>query len=139
MKPSDGGTLLANKRRWETIIISLCRKNDPDRAPKFKKVCAAYNASCFISDLDDSEEGYFKDISTEEIKKRVRSFVGGAHFDCVFTHGKNGEYGHIRHKQVHRAIVEMMRKNELSTEKITFFDYRKRACSASRTRAQISL
>ena len=38
-----GGTILKNKY-WDWTIISLCRKNDPDRMPKFKKVCAYYGA-----------------------------------------------------------------------------------------------
>ncbi len=121
-----GGTLLANKDKWDVTIISLCRKNDKDRMPKFKKVCKFYNATCFISDLDDSENGYFKEVSTEDIKKRVKKIVRHKKYNRVFTHGENGEYGHIRHKEVHRTVVEMVSNNELSTEKLLFFDYRKK-------------
>jgi len=129
-----GGTLLANKSRWDTTIISLCRKKDSDRAPKFRKVCKIYNATCFISDLDDQENGYFKKISTRDIKKRVREFVKNKSYDSVFTHGRNGEYGHQRHKEVHRAVVEMVRNNELSTEKLLLFDYYKKGklCCANK-------
>ena len=39
-----GNMLLKNMDNWDTTIISLCRKDDPDRAPKFGKVCEIYKA-----------------------------------------------------------------------------------------------
>jgi hypothetical protein len=69
-----GGTMLTNKDKWNLTIICLCRKNDKDREPKFKKVCKEYNANCFISDLDDTEEGYYKKITNEEIINRIKGF-----------------------------------------------------------------
>ena len=50
-----GGTLLKNKVRWNTRIISLCRRDDEDRAPKFKKICDIYNSKSFMSDLEDDK------------------------------------------------------------------------------------
>jgi len=39
-----GGILLKHRDDWKTTIISLCRKNDKDRAAKFKKVYKFYKA-----------------------------------------------------------------------------------------------
>ncbi len=121
-----GGTLLKHKDSWDMTIISLCRKNDKDRAPKFAKVCESYNARCFMSDLDDSEKGYFKKISEEEIISRVKKFIQGESFDYIFTHGENGEYGHIRHKEVHNAILKMLKDRILIAKKVFFFSYSKK-------------
>jgi len=55
-----GGSLIKNcviEKDWKVEIISLCRKNDAERAEKFFKVCSFLNAKGFISDLDDSEDG----------------------------------------------------------------------------------
>ncbi|MBD3248569.1 hypothetical protein GF336_00810 [Candidatus Woesearchaeota archaeon] len=112
-----GGTILKNKR-WDWTIVSLCRKGDLDRAPKFKKVCRILGAKSFISDLDDEK---MMDIPSDEIKKRLRKFAGS--YDCVFTHGKNGEYGHKRHVDVHDAVVEMVEHDELNCSKLIFFSY----------------
>ena len=117
-----GGTLLKNKDKWYTTIISLCRKNDEDRAPKFKKVCDELNARSFMSDLDDSEQGDFKQISTNEIISRIKQFTEDG-YDYIFTHGENGEYGHIRHIEVHNAVIEMLNKKQLSAKKVFFFSY----------------
>jgi len=118
-----GGSLLKNKDKWDITIISLCRKDDKDRAPKFKIVCDKLNAKCFMSDLDDSEKGDFKKISNEDIIKRVLQFTNGKSYDYIFTHGENGEYGHVRHIEVHNAIVEMINKKLLSAKKVFFFSY----------------
>ena len=48
-----GGTIMKNNYNW--TIICLCRKNDLDRSPKFKKVCDYYKAKSIISDLDDEK------------------------------------------------------------------------------------
>lgn len=118
-----GGTLLKNKDKWGITIISLCRKNDKDRTPKFKIVCDKLNANCFISDLDDSEQGDFKEISNEDIINRILQFTNKKTYDYVFTHGGNGEYGHIRHIEVHKAVNEMLNKKLLSAKKVFFFSY----------------
>lgn len=121
-----GGTLLKNKDKWEITIISLCRKNDTDRAPKFARVCKEYGANCFISDLDDSEEGYFKDISNQDIINRIQNSINGNTYDLVFTHGANGEYGHQRHIQVHNSVAEMLKSKRLTATTIFFFSYARR-------------
>ncbi len=115
-----GGLLLRNKDEWDTTIISLCRRDDPDRYPKFRKVCKFYNAKCFISDLEDET---LENIQVEEVIKRISKFVDGKSYDCLFTHGRNGEYGHKRHKDVHNVVVKMLKEKTLRAKKIFFFSY----------------
>ena len=116
-----GGLLLENKNNWDTIIISLCRREDKDRAPKFFKACQEYQAKGFMSDLEDEN---LKPISLEEIKGRIQEFADGE-FDYIFAHGKNGEYGHIRHIEIHSAVKEMLLNNKLRAKKVFFFSYLK--------------
>ncbi|MBS3088923.1 PIG-L family deacetylase [Candidatus Pacearchaeota archaeon] len=113
-----GGTILRNKN-WEWTIFSLCRKNDVDRAPKFKKVCEIYNASSIISDLDDE---ILEPLDISEVADKMKEKISGE-WDYIFTHGENGEYGHLRHKEVHRAVKEMIRKKELNCKNLFFFSY----------------
>jgi len=118
-----GGTLLKHLKDWDVTIISLCRRDDADRAPKFRRVCRKYGARCFISDLEDEN---LDTVEVDEIVRRVKRFVGKEKFDFVFTHGKNGEYGHQRHIDCHKAICEMIKDESLSCEKIFSFDYKQR-------------
>lgn len=117
-----GGTLLRSK--FNKTIICLCRKNDRDRAPKFRKACKILGVkNYFISDLDDFEKGYYKEISKQEIIRRILKFTKGKKYDYLFTHGKNGEYGHVRHREIHSAVVEMLSKKLLIAKKVFFFSY----------------
>jgi len=116
-----GGTLL--KSKFNKTIVCLCRKKDKDRAPKFEKACKMLNAKGYISDLDDFEKGYFKKISSQDIIKRILKFAKEKKYDYLFTHGKNGEYEHIRHKEIHNAVKEMLNKKILSVKKVFFFSY----------------
>ena len=116
-----GGTILSHPE-WEWTVLSLCRRDDKDRAPKFRKVCEKLGASCEISDLDD-EHPEQELASLNEVKDRVLAMLREREFDFVFTHGSNGEYEHNRHKEVHRAVRELLKSGELKCEKIFLFSY----------------
>lgn len=115
-----GGTILKHKN-WDWTVLSLCRKDDPDRAPKFKKVCEACGAKAIISDLDDEK---LNPLSSDEIVSKIKENLSEFDYDYVFTHGENGEYGHIRHKEIHHAVKEMIRSKELNCKKLYFFAYK---------------
>lgn len=125
-----GGTLLKIKEKDDSniTIISLCRKNDIDRFPRFEKTCKMLGAKEYhMSDLDDCEEGVYKKISNHEIIEKIFAFTkfNGKNYDSLYTHGENGEYGHIRHIETHRAICEMLDKKLLLAKKVFFFSYLK--------------
>ncbi len=119
-----GGMILRHKKKWNTKIVCLTRKSDKDRNPKFFKACKILGAKGMLFDLNDKN---FDKIPKEKIigtiKKAIKpEFV----YDFVFTHGKNGEYGHIRHKEIHNAVKEMLRKKILKCKNVFYFSYLKR-------------
>ena len=121
-----GGTMMNfPKIRW--IIFSLCRKNDPDRASKFRKACKQYGAKSVIFDLEDEGIATTKQ-SLPEIEKRIKKILKNlkkSRFNYIFTHGKNGEYGHPRHQGTHQAVKKLLREKTLAAKKIFCFSYRK--------------
>ncbi len=114
-----GGTILRNKN-WNWTILSLCRASDTDRKPKFDKVCKAYKAKGLIYDLDDET---MKPVGVEEVTEIIKSGLNKNKFDFIFTHGKNGEYGHVRHLDAHKAVEELIKSGELKADKVYFFNY----------------
>lgn len=114
-----GGTILKNQD-WNWTIIALCRKNDSDRMPKFLKVCKFYNAKAIISDLDDEK---LEPLNIKEVIDKIKQISPKKKYDYIFTHGKNGEYGHLRHRETHKAVTEMIEKNELECTRAYYFSY----------------
>lgn len=116
-----GGTILRNKD-WNWTIVSLCRASDADRKPKFDRVCKIYKAKGSIYDLDDET---LRPVDVEEVTEIIKKGLNKKNFDFIFTHGENGEYGHIRHLDVHKAVERMIESGELNAEKVFFFNYMK--------------
>jgi LmbE family N-acetylglucosaminyl deacetylase len=115
-----GGTILdRQKEKW--TIISLCRKEDPDREVKFNKVCRELKASCIISDIEDEK---LNPIPVDEIADKIKSILPGTEYDLIYTHGNNGEYGHQRHKEIHKAVKKLVKKKELKCKKLLAFSYK---------------
>ena len=115
-----GGTIIQNKDcEWE--IICLCRKDDKDRMPKFSKVCKELNADYSISDLDDEK---FHDLDSDEVINKIKAMKKKGEYDYVYTHGENGEYGHVRHLDVHKAVNKMIENKELKCKGIFYFSYK---------------
>src|SRR3989344_310221 len=114
-----GGTILQNTSE-DWTIISLCRKHDEDRQPKFMKVCEALNTKGIISDLDDEE---LKPIEIVKVIEEIISLLPSKEYDIIYTHGKNGEYGHIRHKEIHDSVAKMVEVGYLKCKMLKFFSY----------------
>jgi len=116
-----GGKILREKG-WEWTVLSLCRKDDIDRKPKFFSVMKELNVRGFISDLeDDHPEQKLADL--EEVVRRIEPVAHDKKFDAVFTHGANGEYGHNRHIETHNAVNRMIEGGLLACKELFVFDY----------------
>jgi len=117
----SGGFILQHPD-WDWTVLTLCRVDDTDRAPKFKKVCAHLNAAGFMSDLDDSP--HLRSIDPEkDIGARIMATVGNTSWDLCLTHGPNGEYRHRRHKEVHTEVVRLATEGRLRCDELWTFAY----------------
>src|SRR3989344_5128167 len=111
-----GGTIL-QKSEWKWTIFSLCRANDKDRMPKFRKVCKIYRAEAIISDLDDEK---LRPLQNDVVQNKILKKLPMVKYNYLFTHG---EYGHIRHKEIHKAVKNAVRKKNIKCDKLFFFSY----------------
>src|SRR3989344_9369147 len=116
-----GGTILMHPEiQW--TIISLCRRSDMDRYPRFQKVCAAYGARCQMGDLEDDGQLNIRE-SVPIAKQIIREFTENNSFDYIFTHALDGEYGHPRHKGAARAVRQLFAAGGLRARRIFHFAY----------------
>jgi LmbE family N-acetylglucosaminyl deacetylase len=117
-----GGTIYKNtieQENWDLSIISLCRKNDFHRSEKFKKVCEYFKAKCYMSDLEDE---LLKPIDIELIINKILE-LAEKDYDELYTHGKNGEYGHIRHIEIHKAVKKILKRKLIKAKEVFYFSY----------------
>jgi LmbE family N-acetylglucosaminyl deacetylase len=116
-----GGTILDNPE-VDWFILSLCRKDDPDRAPKFKKALRIFNAEGVMGTLEDSPGQ--PPLPIKDVKKMILELLPSKEYDLVITHNPSGEYTrHRRHEEVSRAVIELWYKAKIITEEMWTFAY----------------
>jgi len=116
-----GGTFLMNPGK-QYFIASLCRKNDPDRAPKFKKALKALGATGIMGDLDDGSEQI--PLTDERVETTIVDLLPAMSFDLVITHNIYGEYTrHRRHEEIGRAVINLWSSGRLLTRELWAFAF----------------
>jgi LmbE family N-acetylglucosaminyl deacetylase len=116
-----GGTILSHPT-WNCFIISLCRKNDPDRAPRFNEALKILKSQGIMGELDD--EPNQDPIEPEEVEQTILSLLPKKHFDLIISHNPSGEYTrHIRHEEVGEAIINLWNSDKISASEIRLFAY----------------
>jgi LmbE family N-acetylglucosaminyl deacetylase len=116
-----GGTILSNPGK-NYFVASLCRKNDPDRAPKFAKVLDALGANGAMGDLDDGPEQI--PLPDERVEQAILQLLPERQYDLVITHSIYGEYTrHRRHEEVGCAMIRLWASGRLQIGELWAFAY----------------
>jgi len=116
-----GGTILSNPQ-WNCFIISLCRANDKDRAPKFHRVLKLLNASGNMGDLDDGPEQ--RPLLKDEVEQVILTLLPDKHFNIILTHNPAGEYTrHLRHEEISGAVIRLWDTGQISATELWTFAY----------------
>ena len=116
------GGLIIGRPEWEWTVFALCRGDDADRRPKFERICMMLGIEGLISDLDDGDPLGAIDVE-RDIGERVLRRLGDEDWDLCLTHGRNGEYGHRRHRQVHEAVAAIAERGALRCRRLWTFAY----------------
>ncbi len=116
-----GGTILMHpESQW--TVVTLCRKSDPDRAPKFFRALERLSAAGVIGDLDDGPEQ--SPLAARDVQKTIIELLPPGPFDMVMTHGLRGEYTrHLRHEETSKAILALWKAGKLKAGQIWQFAY----------------
>ncbi len=116
-----GGTVL-NHSDWHWTIVSLCRGDDVDRAPKFIRATQQLGAASAIGDLDDGPEQL--PLSEADVQQMVLSLLPRTDFDLILTHSPHGEYTrHRRHEEAGTAVGSLWEKGLIKAKEIWMFAY----------------
>lgn len=117
----SGGTILSHPQiNW--TILTLCRKSDPDRAPKFFEVSKLFGAKAFMADLDDGPDQ--KPLKESDIQRTILDTLPEKTFDVIFTHNPKGEYTrHLRHEETSAAVLDLAGEGKLTAKHLLLFAY----------------
>ena len=116
-----GGTILMHpEANW--TVITICRKSDEERAPKFFKALKELGATGAMGDLEDEPEQ--NPLDSGEVQDTIMELLPSDRFDLVLTHGPWGEYTrHRRHEETARAVMALWNSERFSAEEIWRFAY----------------
>jgi len=116
-----GGTMLMNAQaHWK--VITLCRKSDPDRSPRFFRALGQLNAAGQMADLDDGREQ--APLESRLVQDTILELVAGERFDLIITHGPAGEYTrHLRHEETNKAVLALWQAGRLTAKQLWQFAY----------------
>ena len=106
--------------KW--TIVTLCRKSDSERSPKFHKVVKTFGARGIMGDLDDGPDQL--PLDEQEVQDAIMNLLGANKFDIIITHSTSGEYTrHLRHEETAKAVLKLWNSDRLQTEQIWSFAY----------------
>jgi len=116
-----GGTMLLRpETNW--TIVTLCRKSDADRAPKFQKALEQYNAVGAMGDFDDGPEQ--RPLRTVDVEDAIMDLLPRDRYDLILTHGPWGEYtSHKRHEEVSKAVIALRESERIGARAVWMFAY----------------
>jgi LmbE family N-acetylglucosaminyl deacetylase len=116
-----GGTILMHPES-EWTIVTLCRKSDQDRAPRFFQVIEELNATGAMGDLDDGPEQH--PLTNRQVQHEILQNLPSNRYDLIITHGLNGEYTrHLRHEETAQAVMALWKSERLAARQIWRFAY----------------
>ncbi len=116
-----GGTMLLHPQTRWTIVV-LCRRSDPDRAPKFRRVLQMLGAAGRQGDLDDGPEQ--TPLPPQEVQHAILALAGGGEHDLILTHSVAGEYTrHRRHEEIGQAVLALWDAGQLTSRELWAFAY----------------
>jgi len=116
-----GGTILSHPS-WQCFIVSICRRSDKDRAPKFFKTLQIFGAEGIMGDIDDGPEQY--PLDENELEHSILNLLRPDHYDLIISHSPDGEYTrHLRHEETGKAVIRLWQSGKISANELWTFAY----------------
>jgi len=116
------GGLLLSHPEWSPFIVTLCRAQDPDRAPKFKRALERLGAQGVMGDLDDGPDQ--RPLPAAIVQDTLLTLLPEQSYDLLLTHAPEGEYTrHRRHEEVARAVWTLWQAGFLRARDLWQFAY----------------
>ena len=116
-----GGYILSHpEQKW--VIVTLCRRTDPDRAPKFKRVLQRYHATGEMGDLDDGPDQH--PLPNASVAQEILRLLPDQDYALLLTHHPQGEYTrHLRHEETSQNVTRLWKEGIIRSKQLWWFAY----------------
>ncbi len=116
-----GGTILSHPT-WNCFIVSVCRKNDTERALKFYEALKVLKSEGNMGNLDDGPDQI--PLDEEEVEQTILNLLPEKQYDLIITHNPNGEYTrHLRHEEVSKSVINLWNNGKIKADELRTFAY----------------
>ena len=116
------GGFILDRPDWNWFVLTLCRGDDRDRAPRFERVLQYLGAKGAMANLDD---GPSQDpLDSKQIGETILRHLPPLSFDLILSHGPFGEYTrHRRHEECSATVLSLWTQGQISTRDLKLFAY----------------
>ncbi|WP_319228993.1 hypothetical protein [Draconibacterium orientale] len=116
-----GGTILSHPI-WNCFIISVCRGDDAERAPKFYNALEILKSEGTMGVLDDNPDQ--KPLDPKILEQTLLGLLPAKYYHLIISHNPSGEYTrHIRHEEVGKAVIKLWYTKKITTDELWTFAY----------------
>ena len=116
-----GGTILSHPD-WKCFVISICRKQDANRAFRFFEVLKQLKAEGIMADLDDGPKQI--PLDKKELETTILSLIPDVSYDLLITHNPDGEYTrHLRHEEIGQEVIRLWKDDQIKADQLWTFAY----------------
>jgi LmbE family N-acetylglucosaminyl deacetylase len=116
------GGFILDRPDWNWFVLTLCRADDRDRAPRFERVLQYLGAKGAMANLDDGPNQ--DPLESEQIGETILRHLPSLSFDLILTHGPFGEYTrHRRHEECCATVLSLWTQGQISTREMKLFAY----------------
>lgn len=116
------GGLILSRPDLNWFVLSLCRGDDEDRAPRFRRALLELGATGDMADLNDgpTQEPLDPCLLRDVIRRKLPS----RHYELIVTHNPKGEYSkHLRHEECAKNVIFLWSQHLLHTTEMKLFAY----------------
>ena len=116
-----GGTMMMHSS-WQWMVVSLCRGDDRERAPRFQRAVHELGGTGGMGELNDGPEQL--PLPETQVQQVILSLLPAQHFDLVLTHSPYGEYTrHRRHEETSKAVFSLWEQGLIRADEMWMFAY----------------
>lgn len=98
-----GGAQLLTSNDW--YVLCCTNGDNPVRSREFSECMESIRANIFCYEMLSLKDDLNEYLNPLQLKTEIMARMLLCRWDVIVTHNRQGEYGHLHHKQIHSAVA----------------------------------